>query len=600
MENDDIDIFDFLKETIKKPSKSSNVVPKLVHVKTEPDAQTDKDETIQSNEQIMVEVDYTPEVSTNSNLTSFDAYMTAKLTTQGINDGKSFVLIYFTFIFRRTSMPSSESGLNSELVRRRGATMDKQNFSSIFSIENLAMPYNHMNFTANDISDAANEHVEMLCTRLANFVLSKQSRLSENLHIELLPVGAVSLTPALFIGRVVCDTEGRLNIGSILIEGPRSMGGNRTPLLFSMCKESVFVGPGQVIGVIGSTKEDGQGIIVEKVFHGLNLSEDEDKNMIKVGVARKVGTAMASEKGGLVHLMSASGPFGVCDTQPGVPTREAKFSFYSLKKVLEKADEEQPHAIILLGPFLPCTDPVIQNRLILDPSGIYAWGAEEIWQSFFMNEMILPFCQRNQNVQVVLVPHVDDLGISDFPVPQPPFSWEDMLKPKNVNKQPTNLHLASNPSNLIVGDVRIHISSHDAGRIIPFLPHALPANADRHSLVAQTIYNQSSVFWMDPLIDCVVEPSKRSVLDFDPLKTNVVITRSTQALPGAYKAAEGAEGIILFNPTVSHKIRPAIAQIFVHPPTQPHQNLDGDMQVLQNAGKRIRIDLDPLESLPEN
>ncbi|XP_049817799.1 DNA polymerase alpha subunit B isoform X2 [Aethina tumida] len=146
--------------------------------------------------------------------------------------------------------------------------------------------------------------------------------------------------PMTTFGRIVSDSDGKINVQSTLLEGSQlvnfahtvSLNLNKVP------KYSLF--PGQVVMVEGNNAHNGTFFADKIISDALPTLPLEPPNFY-----------------GTMQIMIASGPF----------TLPSNLSYEPLNDLLKYAAEYQPHLLILLGPFLDTDHEGILNGQLTDP-----------------------------------------------------------------------------------------------------------------------------------------------------------------------------------------------------------------------------------------
>ena len=129
---------------------------------------------------------------------------------------------------------------------------------------NVEVAYKHMFTTLEDRAAA----LEGRLSEMADAIVAVHG-----LGDLLVPVGAVSQAPVVWVGRVCVDGEGKLNPTSVMLEG-----NTRGPLAAAVPSARVLLDlrdvpafslfPGQIIGVRGLYTSDSRSMLVQAVYHG--------------------------------------------------------------------------------------------------------------------------------------------------------------------------------------------------------------------------------------------------------------------------------------------------------------------------------------------
>ncbi|XP_046490163.1 DNA polymerase alpha subunit B [Neodiprion pinetum] len=154
--------------------------------------------------------------------------------------------------------------------------------------------------------------------------------------VEIEPVGVYSRSQYQIqsYGRICCDSEGKLNTASIMLEGTKHLSsGVRVKLdLGKLDQYSVF--PGQIVSVKG-VNPTGHTLVVKNLFF------------------ESPAPPSASPKlaGSDLRIVVAAGPF----------TQSDNLAYEPLLELIDYVSENQPHVLILVGPFVEFSHTEIQK-----------------------------------------------------------------------------------------------------------------------------------------------------------------------------------------------------------------------------------------------
>lgn len=170
---------------------------------------------------------------------------------------------------------------------------------------NVEVAYKHMFTTLEDRAAA----LEGRLSEMADAIVA-----AHGLGDLLVPVGAVSQAPVVWVGRVCVDGEGKLNPTSVMLEG-----NTRGPLAAAVPSARVLLDlrdvpafslfPGQVIGVRGLYASDSRSMLVQAVYHGAPCTPlVAPSGNASAELATVAGSAQAAGPGPL-RVWAASGPY---------------------------------------------------------------------------------------------------------------------------------------------------------------------------------------------------------------------------------------------------------------------------------------------------
>ncbi|KAM9367169.1 LOW QUALITY PROTEIN: DNA polymerase alpha subunit B [Phaethornis superciliosus] len=274
--------------------------------------------------------------------------------------------------------------------------------------ENLTKNYKFMFQKALDIREVLRWRMEEL-----GEVLKSHHHL-EDFSSALLP----SQEPVTVLGQIGCDSNGKLNNKSVVLEGDlEHSSGGQIPLDLSELKEYSFF-PGQIVALEG-TNTTGKRLVVSKLYEGVPLPFHTP-------------TKLPTEPR---MVLVASGPYTPSDS----------FSYNPLADLLEVIARDRPDLCILFGPFLDAKHEQVENCHLL--------GAFDEVFKLCLKTIIEG--TRSTGCHLVLVPSPRD--VHHPPVyPQPPFPNLDLTR-----EEKSRLHFVSDPCTLDFEGVVLGLTSTD-------------------------------------------------------------------------------------------------------------------------------------------
>lgn len=214
------------------------------------------------------------------------------------------------------------------------------------------------------------------------------------------------------MGRIVCDSDAKLNENSVLLESSRNIGsGIKIPLNLSSCLSfSLF--PGQIVMVEG-VNPDGKCLHVTKFLQPGN-------SLMKIPKLPKAYGDYQKFTDGVLSVLVASGPFTL-DSRPDL--KELDFS--PLDSLLSHVASKRPEVLILCGPFVDSENSALRS------GGLY-YLPDQIFHleiSLRLNELK----EKCPEIRVILVPSQKDLHSSvDFIYPQSPLQNLKLEHVRNI------------------------------------------------------------------------------------------------------------------------------------------------------------------------
>ncbi|XP_063175205.1 DNA polymerase alpha subunit B isoform X2 [Chroicocephalus ridibundus] len=194
--------------------------------------------------------------------------------------------------------------------------------------ENLTKSYKFMFQKALDVREVLSWRIEEL-----GDVLKNHHHLEEFASV-LLP----AQEPVTVLGQIGCDSNGKLNAKSVVLEGDREhSSGGQIPLDLSELKEySLF--PGQIVALEG-TNSTGRMMVVSKLYEGVPLPFHTP-------------TEPAPEQR---MVLVACGPYTTSDS----------IAFDPLTDLIEVIVRDRPDVCVLFGPFLDAKHEQVENCQLL-------------------------------------------------------------------------------------------------------------------------------------------------------------------------------------------------------------------------------------------
>ncbi|XP_074630712.1 DNA polymerase alpha subunit B-like [Acropora palmata] len=268
------------------------------------------------------------------------------------------------------------------------------------------------------------------------------------------------------IGRICCDSNGKLNAQSVLLEGSQELSaGSRVKLDLSEVRQFALF-PGQVVAAEG-LNSTGEKLVVNKICTGIQLPFWSS--------AESTGADSFSKVSEPFLMMVAAGPFTTSDS----------LLYEPLADLMKTVENDRPDLLILLGPFVDSKHDQIVNGDLEEPF-------EELFRKQ-ITEIIK--ATEKLSITVVFVPSHRDVH-HDFVYPQPPFFTANVNIPEEF---PERIHFVSDPCTLIVNDVAIGFSSIDVllhlGSEETVCP---PGSSDRLGRLVKHILYQHSYYPLHP------------------------------------------------------------------------------------------------------
>ncbi|KAM6032526.1 DNA polymerase alpha subunit B [Chlamydotis macqueenii] len=274
--------------------------------------------------------------------------------------------------------------------------------------ENLTKSYKFMFQKALDVREVLSWRIEELGDALKS-------------HHHLDDFASVSLPaqePVTVLGQIGCDSNGKLNAKSVVLEGDREhSSGGQIPLdLSELTEYSLF--PGQIVALEG-TNSTGKRMVVTKLYEGVPLP---------FHVPPEPAPAQRS-------VLVACGPYATAGS----------IAYDALADLVEVIARDRPDLCVLFGPFLDAKHEQVENCQLL---GSFA-------DVFKLCLKTIIDGTRSAGSHLVFVPSLRDVH-HDYVYPQPPFLYPELPK-----EDKPRVHFVPDPCTLDVDGVVLGLTSTD-------------------------------------------------------------------------------------------------------------------------------------------
>ncbi|XP_068779840.1 DNA polymerase alpha subunit B isoform X2 [Struthio camelus] len=276
--------------------------------------------------------------------------------------------------------------------------------------ENLTKSYKFMFQKALDVREVLSWRIEEL-----GRVLKERYGLEEFSSV-MLP----AQEPVTVLGQIGCDSNGKLNAQSVVLEGDREhSSGGQVPVDLSELQEYSFF-PGQVVAMEG-TNSTGRRLVASKLYEGVPLpfytppepAQDAEQRMVLV----------------------ACGPYTTSDS----------IAYDPLSDLVDVINRDKPDACVLFGPFLDAKHEQVENCQLLGSfADVFKLCLKTIIEG-----------TRSAGSQLVFVPSLRDVH-HDYVYPQPPFAYPELPK-----EDKPRVHFVSDPCTLEINGTVFGLTSTD-------------------------------------------------------------------------------------------------------------------------------------------
>ncbi|XP_064480152.1 DNA polymerase alpha subunit B-like [Ornithodoros turicata] len=262
-------------------------------------------------------------------------------------------------------------------------------------------------------------------------------------------------------GRVYCDSLGKMNATSLILEGGDSSNGNWVPLNISNLKQYSFFS-GQVIAGKG-INPTGQAVVLEELLEG------------KIPPFPKAPPELKEP----LHIVIACGPY----------TTTEDLSFQPMTDFINYITEHKPQVCIMAGPFIDSRHELIQKG-----------NLPESYDTIFQKQVqTLASILENTKTKIVLIPSQRDVH-HDCVYPTPPFRLDRTYKNVLCAPDPCILDINGFVIGMTAVDVLFHLGKEE---ISP------PGASDRLSRLAKHVLTQHCFYPLYPAsedvgLDCTL------------------------------------------------------------------------------------------------
>ncbi|XP_069866006.1 DNA polymerase alpha subunit B [Dipodomys merriami] len=264
--------------------------------------------------------------------------------------------------------------------------------------------------------------------------------------------------PVTLLGQICCDSNGKLNSKSVILEGDREhSSGAQIPVDLSELREySLF--PGQVV-IMEGINTTGRRLVATKLYEGVPLPfyqpTEEERDFEQT----------------VVFL--ACGPYTTSDS----------ITYDPLLDLITIINQDRPDVCVLFGPFLDAKHEQVEKCLLTSPfEDVFKQCLRTIIES-----------TRSSGSHLIFVPSLRD--VHHEPVyPQPPFSYSDLSREDKKRVQ-----FVSEPCTLSINGVIFGLTSTDLLFHMGAEEISCSAGAsDRFSRILKHILTQRSYYPLYP------------------------------------------------------------------------------------------------------
>uniref|UniRef100_G3Q0E6 DNA polymerase alpha subunit B n=1 Tax=Gasterosteus aculeatus aculeatus TaxID=481459 RepID=G3Q0E6_GASAC len=335
--------------------------------------------------------------------------------------------------------------------------------------DSLCCSYKYMFQRLRDIRNVLTEKIEELGNGLKSHF---------NIE-ELAPVSLPAQDSITVVGQICCDSNGKLNAHSVLLEAGSEQGGQQVPVDLSELKEySLF--PGQWF-TVSEPFGTGAQFGVPLPFYSAEVKMEEDKEPMNVLVA--------------------CGPYTPSDS----------LTFDPLLDLISIIVKDRPDVCLLLGPFVDSKHEQIEKAQVTETfEAIFSRCIESIVDG-----------TKSVGCRLVFVPSQRDIH-HHFIYPQPPFTLPNLSK-----DQAQRVTLTPDPCTLLIDGVTVGLTSTDILFHMGAEEISCGTGSDRFTRILKHMLTQRSYYPLYPPVDEVnMDYEKFQSFGQMPLTPDVLIVPS--------------------------------------------------------------------------
>ncbi|KAF7695532.1 DNA polymerase alpha subunit B [Silurus meridionalis] len=314
--------------------------------------------------------------------------------------------------------------------------------------DSLTSSYKYMFQRLRDIRDVLIEKIDLLGEELrSHFSIEEFS-----------PVSLPAQDTVSVLGQVCCDSNGKLNAQSVLLEASQEHGARQVPVDLSELKDySLF--PGQVV-IMEGLNTSGSRFVASKLYEGVPLPFYSSPELKQ---------EMNDQP---VMVLVACGPYTPSDS----------LTYDPLIDLINIINKDRPDVCILLGPFVDSKHEQIEKGQVTETfETIFSKCIESIVDG-----------TRGTGCKLVFVPSQRDVH-HHYIYPQPPFTLPD-LKKDDVPR----VTLAPDPCTLLIGGVAFGMTSTDILFHMGAEEISCATGSDRFSRIMKHMLTQRSYYPLYP------------------------------------------------------------------------------------------------------
>lgn len=395
--------------------------------------------------------------------------------------------------------------------------------------------------------------------------------------VEVGNASKVSQSEIVVVGRIVSESqeEDKANARSLMLECSRvSAAGMKAKLNLSGLQDfSLF--SGQIVALKGQNPTGNEFVVKSILELPLLPSAATTKPDLE-----KIVTRQADQP---VSIIAASGPF----------TLSSNIDYEPLAELVQRINEDAPDAVILLGPFIDISHPLIASGdfKLTDPTTGQEIENATLETIFKLKVLPLLLSIQDPNCLVILIPHVRDAISNHAAFPQHQFDRKSLGLPKNFKCIP-------NPSTFSLNESVMTAASIDS------IQDIIRASISRGSLATnairvafEQILSQRQIYPVFPGSTSFPAISQRTGVNIDI--PYLGLSRISNALPDILispsilkHTTQVVRNVIVINPGFLAKNNSGgtFARLIINPPDPDLLDHESDV-IVHSLWERTKIDI---------
>ncbi|KAF9903629.1 DNA-directed DNA polymerase alpha subunit pol12 [Linnemannia zychae] len=465
-----------------------------------------------------MDVDFQDQLSTPEFSTRFPT-SPYKALAQPSPSSKQFAL--------RKNISETEETLNSHLKLRSEPPRTVAEYRNFINLIVAVKPYRYMFEKITDKAEALNDRIEAFAE-----IYRKSYPDTEFWNPALPTQSAVTV-----VGRICSDAnEGKANEQSLLLETSRSIGyGSRVKLDIREVKGYNFF-PGQIV-VLSGVNSHGSDFAVTDIHElpslpmaGASPSDLEDFHYRKMA-------------GQPIKMIVAAGPYTLSDN----------LLFEPFAALMEHVNAERPDVLLLMGPFISSTHPMIAS------------GDVDMIPEAYFKKYISALLANHQErypkeMQILMIPSLQDVIHDTLVMPQPGF---EQLRSLGL---PAGTYCLPNPAQFTINemvfavntaDILMHLNGDEIARN--------PKRNDRMGRLSKYIIDQRNMHPVYPGLtsdpDTGVDFNQIDLMDLRVCPDVVIVPSKLKHF------AKIVDNVVVVNPNQLSKMQSGgtFAKLTIHP-----------------------------------